>query len=62
MDPRMYESYAGVIAFVLGTERTRRWWSVNGHSHTFDAGFVKFVDEVLEKSPLTDYFDSLDKW
>ena len=62
IDPRIAQSYAGILTFVLGTERTRRWWDVHGHSHTFDAEFVRFVDQLLEKSPLTDYWESLDKW
>lgn len=62
IDPRIAESYAGILTFALGTERTRRWWDVYGHSHTFDPGFVRFVDQLLEKSPLTSYWDSLDDW
>jgi len=62
IDPGMFESYAGITAVILGTERTRRWWGVHGHSHSFHPGFVDFVDQLLEKSPLVDYFDSLDKW
>ena len=62
IDPKMFEAYAAVISLVLGTERTRRWWSVHSHSPAFDAGFVTFVDELLAKSPLTDYFESMDKW
>jgi len=62
IDPKMFEAYAGITAIVLGTERTRRWWAVHGHSHAFDPGFVSFVDELLEKSELTDYFESLGRW
>lgn len=62
IDPNFAASYAGILTFVLGTERTRRWWNVHGHSHTFDAGFVDFVDQLLEKASLTDYWESLEKW
>jgi len=62
IDPGMFQSYAGVTAFVLGTERTRRWWGVHGNTHSLHPGFVSFVNEMLEQSPLVDYFDSLEKW
>ena len=62
MDSKMFESYAKIITKVLGTERTRRWWSVYKHALGFDSGFVAFVDELLERSPLTNYFENLDTW
>ena len=62
IDPKIAASYAGILTLVLGTERTRKWWDVHGHSHTFDGAFVDFVDRLLEKAPITDYWDSLDRW
>lgn len=62
MDPELFKSYAGITPMILGTARTRSWWGVHGHSHSFHPGFVEFVDSMLEQTPLTDYYDSLDKW
>ena len=62
IDGDMYESYAGVIPIILGTERTRRWWKVHGHEHSFAPGFVRDVDKRLAESPLTGFWESLDEW
>ena len=62
IDAEMYESYAGAIVIALGTERTRRWWKVNGHNHSFTPGFVEDVDSRLSQSPLSDFWTSLDQW
>ena len=62
IDAQMYDSYSGVIPLILGTERTRRWWKVHGHEHSFAPGFVAHVDRLLEENGLTDFYDSLDRW
>jgi len=61
IDSSMFEAYAGVIPIILGTERTRRWWM--NYGDTFYAPeFVAYVNVVLEDSPLTDFWESLEKW
>ncbi len=62
IDSAMFGAYSGVIPLLLGTERTRRWWAVHRQEHVFDAAFVSFVDGLLDSSPRSDYFYSLDKW
>ncbi len=62
IDAEMYESYAGAIPMILGTDRTRRWWKVYGHAHSFAPGFVSEVDKRLAEIPRSDYFESLDQW
>lgn len=60
-DPEMFEAYAGIIPVLLGTERTRRWWAYYGPI-LFDPGFQSFVDGILADAPLTDFWDSMEKW
>ncbi len=62
IDSAMFETYASVIPVILGTERTRGWWKIHGKTLQWSPGFLSFVDELLADSPLTDFFDSLDKW
>lgn len=61
IDTAMFEAYSGVVPTILGTERTRAWWAHYSHGF-FASGFVDFVDQMLMEAPLTDYWDSLDKW
>ena len=58
IDPGMFLAYSGVSAILLGTERTRKWWSLRPEGE-FDPEFSKFVDQMLEGSPLTDYWESI---
>ncbi len=62
IDSAMYEAYTAVIPVILGTERTRGWWKFHRQTLQWAPGFLPFVDELLADSPLTDFFDSLDKW
>jgi len=62
IDDETFHAYAGVTTVVLGTERTRRWWEVQKGHGAMDPGFVRFVDGMLEKAPLTSFYDNIDKW
>ena len=62
MDPEMFAAYTGVIAFILGTERNRRWWDTRREIKEFDPGFMAYVDDLLARSPLTNYSDVIKKW
>ena len=54
----VYEAYHGVISIHLGTPRTRKWWSSVGRV-AFNPDFVRAVDEYLERTDLTTYFDDI---
>jgi len=62
IDPQMFNAYAGVIAMILGTERNRRWWKIRRDVKEFDPGFMKYVDDILARSPLTDYPKIVREW
>ena len=61
IDSSMFEAYAKVIPLIFGTERTRSWWN-NCGSVFFDPDFQSLVSELLDKSPLSEFWDSLDNW
>jgi|TARA_R110000787_G_scaffold70949_1_gene157951 hypothetical protein len=57
MDKEAWESYRGVIFFVLGTERTRDLWTLC--NPYFNVDFVKMVAAMMEGIPPTDYWEKL---
>ena len=57
MDKEAWESYRGVIFFVLGTERTRDLWPLC--NPYFNVDFVKMVAAMMEGIPPTDYWEKL---
>ncbi|KJS27611.1 MAG: hypothetical protein VR75_02330 [Hyphomonadaceae bacterium BRH_c29] len=57
MDKEPWESYRGVIYFVLGTERGRAFWDLT--SAYFNSGFTKMVTEMMADMPTIDYWDKL---
>ena len=62
IDAEMFEAYSGVIAILLGTERNRRWWKIRAEIKEFDPQFMAFVDDVLEKAPISNYQNLIDRW
>ena len=62
LDESTFETYNGITAAILGTERTRRWWEE--FKLFYNKGFVRHVDELLTNSPLTEYWSVLEtsKW
>lgn len=60
IDKATFDSYKAAVTVNLGTPRTRDWWQINRPQ--FDPTFAAFVDTVIEESPLTDFFASIDKW
>ncbi|MDF1680684.1 hypothetical protein [Ponticaulis sp.] len=53
-----WETYHGVIYFVLGTERSRALWEVC--SGYFNPGFVEMVGGMMKDVPPTDLWDRLE--
>jgi hypothetical protein len=56
LDAQSWDSYKRVIPFTLGTNRTRRYWSVT--RRFFDPGFAELVDEMIRDQPETDFWDA----
>lgn len=56
LDSQSWDSYKRVIPFTLGTNRTRRYWSVT--RAFFDPGFAELVDEMIRDQPETDFWDT----
>lgn len=62
MDAKMFHAYAGVISVILGTERNRRWWALRREVKEFDPAFMDYVDDLLARTPLTNYPDLVESW
>ena len=56
IDEELWNAYRGVMTIHLGTARTRKWWETNG-SRPFDRDFCEMVQELLDESGETGYFD-----
>ena len=57
MTKEAWETYRGVIFFVLGTPRTRALWLLC--KTYFNKDFVDMVDEITRDTPPTDLWDAL---
>ena len=57
LDKETWESYRGVIYFVLGTPRAREMWELT--KAYFNAEFVSMVDDMIVDVPVIDYWDKL---
>ena len=57
LGPEAWDSYRGVIYFVLGTPRAREFWALT--KIYFNEEFVQMVDEMIQDAPLLDYWDKL---
>jgi hypothetical protein len=57
MDKESWESYRGVIYFVLGTERARALWGLT--AGYFNTGFTAMVEEMIRDVPPIEYWDDL---
>lgn len=57
LDQETWESYKGVIFFVLGTPRSREFWNLT--KAYFNPEFVKMVDGMMQDVPPIDYWDEL---
>ena len=57
LDQETWESYRGVIYFVLGTSRARDMWNLT--KAYFNPDFVKMVDGMMLDVPPIEYWDSL---
>lgn len=56
LDQETWESYRGVIFFVLGTPRSKELWNLT--KTYFNPDFVKMVDDMMQDVPPIDYWDS----
>ena len=61
IDKDVYESYHTVIAFLLGTEKTRRWWDRIGKSG-FDENFTSEVAALLDSTDGASYMQDVRSW
>ena len=57
LDKETWESYRGVIYFVLGTPRAREMWNLT--KAYFNSDFVTMVDDMIVGVPVIDYWDKL---
>lgn len=57
MDHESWETYRGVIYFVLGTERARALWALT--AGYFNPGFTEMVEEMVGEMPPIDYWEKL---
>lgn len=59
LDQETWESYRGVIFFVLGTPRSKELWDLT--KAYFNPDFVKMVDDMMQGVPPIDYWEELRK-
>lgn len=59
LDQETWESYRGVIFFVLGTPRSKEFWDLT--KAYFNPDFVKMVDDMMQGVPPIDYWEELRK-
>lgn len=57
LDKETWESYRGVIYFVLGTPRAREMWNLT--KVYFNEEFVSMVHDMMIDVPAIDYWDKL---
>jgi hypothetical protein len=56
----LYETYQEVVPLFFGTERTRTWWNSIGKT-AIHPEFAAEIDRLLERSPPTTYWNSLER-
>jgi hypothetical protein len=52
IDEATFKSYSNAIPFFLADSKRRAWWRNIGRG-AFDAGFVEYVDSLIEDRPIT---------
>ena len=58
LNEAVWQSYRSSIPIIVGTKRTRAWWTQVGHT-AFNSEFRNLVDELIKNQPHTDYFDKV---
>jgi hypothetical protein len=58
VDEHHWRSERKVIGIILGTKRTRNWWS-NMAKETFRSDFAFEVDEIISESSENDYVEKI---
>lgn len=61
LNKEVWNQEAGVIALLLGTERTRSWWNTIGKSG-FEEEFATEVDSIIQGKPYHQYWIDLVNW
>lgn len=59
LDEQTWESYRGVIYFVLGTPRSRELWALT--KSYFNSDFTSMVDDMMQDVPPINYWEELRK-
>lgn len=59
IDVSTFKSYTGIIGIILGTKRTRRWWEE--YKIYYDPEFIAYVDDYLEKQPLSEFHRKIEE-
>ena len=61
LDEGVWQQETEVIGLLLGTERTRSWWSTIG-KNGFEEEFAKFCDSIIQGKPLHPYWKDMQNW
>ena len=54
IDEDMFKTYSGVIPYILGTERARKWWNIHSSINEFNPDFCTYVNEMMKDAPYMD--------
>jgi hypothetical protein len=61
LDQATFEGYIRVVPQLLSFDRTRGWWNNYRETGTYDPEFVKYVEELLAKTPKADLQGMMEK-
>ena len=61
LDEATWLAYRKPLSYLLGTERTRRWWRVVGRN-VFHPDFAKMVDSLIESEPVNNLLARTCDW
>lgn len=55
IDEDMFKTYTGVIPYLLGTKRARKWWEIHGNINEFNSEFCDYVNNLIKDAPFFDH-------
>ena len=61
IDKDMFETYSGVITYLLGTKRARNYWAIHGNMNEFHPDFVEYVNNLIKDAPYMDHIFKADQ-
>ena len=61
LDEDTWASEVKIISILVGSERTRRWWSEIGYLQ-FQGEFLHVVSRIVENEPLNPYWGKVLEW